>query len=86
MPKKSFTVEERISKLREPEVLLSQGQALRTICRSLDISQQTYYRWRKEQGGMRTAQARRLKELGRENARLMKLVADLSLDKPGAPR
>jgi transposase-like protein len=80
MPKKSFTAEEIISKLREAEVLLSQGQALGTVCRGLDISQQTYYRWRKEYGGMRTDQARRLKELERENARLKKLVADLSLD------
>ncbi len=80
MPKKNFTAEEIISKLREAEVLLSQGQALETICRGLAISQQTYYRWRKEYGGMRTDQARRLKELERENSRLKKLVADLSLD------
>jgi transposase-like protein len=81
MPRKSFTAEEIISKLREAEVLLSQGQALTAICRGLSISEQTYYRWRKEYGGMRTDQARRLKELERENAQLKKLVADLSLDK-----
>ena len=80
MPKKNFAAEEIISKLREAEVLLSQGQVLPAICRGLDISEQTYYRWRKEYGGMRTDQARRLKELERENSRLKKLVADLSLD------
>lgn len=80
MTKKIFTPEEIISKLREAEVLLSQGQQVPPVCRSLGISQQTYYRWRKEYGGMRTDQAQRLKELERENARLKKLVADLSLD------
>ena len=81
MPKKTFTAEEIISKLREAEVLLSQGQSLGNACRALAISEQTYYRWRKEYGGLRTEQARRLKELERENARLKKLVADLALDK-----
>jgi transposase-like protein len=80
MVKKIFTPEEIISKLREAEVLLSQGQQVPPVCRSLGISPQTYYRWRKEYGGMRTDQAQRLKELERENARLKKLVADLSLD------
>ncbi len=80
MARKVFTAEEIISKLREAEVLLSQGQPLTTICRGLAISEQTYYRWRKEYGGMRTDQAHRLKELEKENARLKKLVADLSLD------
>jgi transposase-like protein len=78
---KTFTAEEIISKLREAEVLLSQGQSLGNACRALAISEQTYYRWRKEYGGLRTEQARRLKELERENARLKKLVADLALDK-----
>jgi len=81
MPKKHFTPDEIIRKLREAEVLLSQGQPLGTVCRGLGISEQTYYRWRKEYGGMRTDQARRLKELERENVRLKKLVADLALDK-----
>ncbi len=81
MPRKSFTPEEISSKLREAEVLLGQGQPLGTVCRGLGISEQTYYRWRKEYGGLRTDQARRLKELERENARLKKLVADLALDK-----
>ena len=80
MARKVFAAEEIISKLREAEVLLSQGQALATIWRGLGISEQTYYRWRKAYGGMRTDQAHRLKELEKENARLKKLVADLSLD------
>jgi len=81
MPRKSFTPEEIISKLREAEVLLSQREPLDAVCRGLGISEQTYYRWRKEYGGLRTDQAHRLKELERENARLKKLVADLALDK-----
>ncbi len=81
MPKKTFTPEEIISKLREAEVLLGQGQPIGAACRGLGISEQTYYRWRKEYGGLRTDQARRLKELERENARLKKVVADLVLDK-----
>ncbi len=80
MARKIFTPEEIISKLREAEVLLSQGQEVKAVCRSLGISEQTYYRWRQEYGGMRTDQARRLKELEKENTRLKKLVADLSLD------
>ncbi len=80
MARKIFTPEEIISKLREAEVLLSQGQEVKAVCRGLGISEQTYYRWRQEYGGMRTDQARRLKELERENGRLKKLVADLSLD------
>ena len=81
MPKKTFTPEEIISKLREAEVLLSQGQPIGAVCRGLGISEQTYYRWRKEYGGLRTEQARRLKDLERENTRLKKVVADLALDK-----
>ena len=61
-------------------MLLSQGQAVGDICRSFNISEQTYYHWRKEYGGIQTDQVRRLKELEKENARLKKLVADLSLD------
>ena len=81
MARMVFTAEQIISKLREAEVLLSQGQALGSVCRALEISEQTYYRWRKEYGGLRTDQAHRLKELERENVRLKKLVADLALDK-----
>lgn len=72
MSKKNFTAEEIISKLREAEVLLSQGQAIEMICRGLASSTQNYYRWRKAYGGMRTDQAHRLKELERENSRLKK--------------
>jgi transposase-like protein len=80
MPRKRYAPEEIISKLREAEVLLSQGQSVGQVCKSLGVSQQTYYRWRREYGGMRTAQVRKLKDLEKENARLKKLVADLSLD------
>ena len=80
MPKKPFSPEQIISKLREAEVMISQGKTVGEICRSLGISDQTYYRWRKEYGGLKTDQAQRLKELEQENSRLKKLVADLSLD------
>jgi putative transposase len=80
MPRKRFTAEQVISKLREAEVLFSQGKATAEVCRALNVSEQTYYRWRKEYGGMGTDQAHRMKELERENTRLKKLVADLSLD------
>jgi putative transposase len=66
--------------LREAEVLLNQGSTVIEVARKLNIAEQTYYRWRKEYGGMRIDQAKRLKELELENARLKKLVADLSLD------
>lgn len=79
MAKKRFSAEDIITKLREAEVLTSQGKAIEEVCRGLGISDQTYYRRRKEYGGMRTEQAR-LKELEKENARLKRLVADLSLD------
>jgi putative transposase len=75
-----FTPEQIIGKLREAEVLLGQGMSIGEAIRKLGVSEQTYYRWRKEYGGMRVDQARRLKELETENGRLKKLVADLSLD------
>ena len=75
-----FTPEQIIGKLREAELLLGQGTDMGEAVRKLGISQQAYYRWRKEYGGMRVDQARRLKELETENGRLKKLVADLSLD------
>jgi len=81
MARKYFSTEQIISKLREAEVLLSQGKTAVEVSRSLNISEQTYYRWRKEYGGMGTEQAHRLKELEKENARLKQLVAELSLDK-----
>lgn len=73
--------EEIIGKLRQAEIELAQGAALPVVCRKIGITEQTYYRWRKEYGGMSVSQARRLKELEVENTRLKKLVADLSLDK-----
>jgi transposase-like protein len=80
MKKKEFTPEQIITMPREAEVLLSQGTTAVEVSRKLGITEQTYYRWRREYGGMRVEQAKRLKELERENARLKKLVADLSLD------
>ena len=80
MAKKGYTPEQIINKLREAEVMLSQGATLSAILKKIGISDVTYYRWRKEYGGMRVDQARRLKELEQENSRLKKLVADLSLD------
>ena len=80
MPRRRYTPEEIIGKLREAEVLLSQGQPVGQVARVLTISEQTYYRWRKEYGGLRTEQAQRLKALEQENSRLKRLVADLSLD------
>lgn len=79
MPRKRFTPEEIIRKLREAEVLISQGQTMALVCRSLGVTDQTYYRWRKEYGGMKLDQAKRLKDLEGENQRLKRLVADLSL-------
>jgi transposase-like protein len=81
MPRKRYSPEEIIHKLREAEVLLGQDQTVQQAARQLGISEQTYYRWRKEYGGMDKSQARRLKDLERENTRLKKLVADLALDK-----
>jgi len=80
MSRKRFTPEQIIAMLREAEVLLSQGTQAAEVWRKLGVSEQTYYRWRKEYGGMRVDQAKRLKELEQENARLKKLVAELSLD------
>ena len=80
MVRKGFTPEQIIHKLREAEVLLSQGNTVGEASRRIGVTEQTYYRWRKEYGGMRVEQARLLKDLEKENARLKKLVADLSLD------
>jgi putative transposase len=81
MGKGTFTTEQIIGKLREAEVQLSQGATVVEVVRRLGIAEQTYYRWRKEYGGMQVEQARRLRELEQENGRLKKLVAELSLDK-----
>ncbi len=80
MGRKRYTAEQIIGMLREAEVLQSQGMTIGEISRKLGITEQTYYRWRKEYGGMRIDQAKRLKELEKENVRLKKIVADLSLD------
>jgi transposase-like protein len=80
MKKKGFTSEQIITMLREAEVLLSQGTTAVEVVRKLGVTEQTYYRWRREYGGMRIEQAKRLKELEKENVRLKKLVADISLD------
>jgi transposase-like protein len=81
MPKgKRFTAEQIITKLREAEILLSQGMSVEEAARVLEIAPQTYYRWRKEYGEMSQSQARKLKGLEKENLQLKKLVADLSLD------
>jgi putative transposase len=81
MKRNRYTVEQIIRMLREAEVHLSQGKSVKLVSRDLGISEQTYYRWRKEYGGMKVTQARRLKELEHENARLKRAVADLTLDK-----
>jgi putative transposase len=81
MARKRFTAEQIIGMLREAQVRLSQGKKLKGICRNLGITEQTYYRWRKDYGGMKVSQARRLKELERENGRLKKAVAELTVDK-----
>jgi putative transposase len=82
MPRgKKFTAEQIIGKLREAEVALSRGQKVPEMCRKLGVTEQTYYRWKKEYGGLRTDQVKRLKELEKENARLKRLLADAELDK-----
>ena len=81
MGKKTYSPEQIISYLREAEVLQSKGSTIPQICKKLGIAEQTYYRWRKKYVSLSVVQARRLKEIEKENARLRKLVADLSLDK-----
>ena len=81
MARKRFTAEQIISKLREAEVELAKGKSIGQVVKKLGITEQTYYRWRKEYGGVRTDQAKRLKELEKENARLKRLLADAELDK-----
>ena len=81
MSRKRFTAEKIIGMLREAEVALAQGKKIGEVCRSLGISEQSYYRWRREYGGLKTSQAKRIRDLERENSRLKKAVADLTLDK-----
>ncbi len=80
MAKKRHTGEQIISKLREAEILLAKGTKMLQVCRQIGITEQTYYRWRKEYGGVRTDQVKRFKEVEKENVRLKKIVADLTLD------
>jgi len=75
--RKVYSAEQIIMKMREAEVLLGQGESVKEACRALENSEQTYYRWRKEYGGLNTTQAKKLKELGQESTRLKHLVADL---------
>lgn len=81
MPKKRYNAEDIIHKLREADVLLGQGRTVTEVCKQLSVTDQTYYRWRKAFGGMKVDQAKRLKQLEAENARLKRAVADLTVDK-----
>ncbi len=79
--KNRHTAEEIVNKLRQADVELSKGATIAQACKSIGVTDQTYYRWRSEYGGLKVSPAKRLKDLERENGRLKKLVADLSLDK-----
>jgi len=81
MPKKGHTEEQIVAVLRQIEVEIANGKTTPQACKEAEITQQTYYRWRKEYGGLKLDQAKRLKELERENAKLKRLVAELSLEK-----
>jgi len=81
MGRQRYTPEQIIGKLREAEVALAKGRTVVEVVRTLGITEQTYYRWRAEYGGLKVEQAKRLKDLARENARLKRAVADLTLDK-----
>ena len=80
MPRKGFTPEQIIQKLREVEVNQAKGMSIQEAVRLIAVTEQTFYRWKKEYGGMRTDQAKRLKELEKENNRLKRIVADKELD------
>jgi len=81
MPKKTFTLEQIVATLRQIEVLVSQGKRVPLACKEAGIAEQTYYRWRKEYGGLKLEQARKLKQLQKENSQLRRAVADLTLEK-----
>ena len=78
--RKNYPPEQIITKLREADVLQAKGQSVGEACRQLGVSEQTYYKWRKEYGGLKVDQAKRFKQLEQENTRLKRLVADLSMD------
>ena len=80
MARKQHSIEQIIRKLREAEVELGRGQSVAAACKKIGVTEQTYYRWRKEYGGIRINQAKRLKELEQENRRLKRIVADQALD------
>ena len=81
MPKKTYTPEQIVGKLRQIEVLIGQGKKVPLACREAGIVEQTFYRWRKEYGGLQIEQARKLKELQKENAQLRRAIADLTVEK-----
>lgn len=81
MKQHRFSAEQIVNKLRQADVLSSQGQTIAQVCKAIGVTDQTYYRWRREYGGLKTDQAKRLKELERENTRLKRLLADAELDK-----
>ena len=81
MARRKYTPEQIISKLREVEVALAQGATVALAVRDIEITEQTYYRWRREYGGLTVEQAKRLKELEKENLRLRRAISDLTLDK-----
>jgi putative transposase len=81
MARKRFSTEEIVNKLRQADVELAKGQTVAAVCKIIGITDQTYFRWRKEYGGLKVDQARRFKELEQENARLKRLLADAELDK-----
>ena len=80
MSRKRYPIDQIITKLREAEVRISRGETVAQACKAIEVTEQTYYRWRKQYGGLKSDQAKRLKELEKENGRLRGVVADLSLD------
>ena len=81
MARKRYSAEEIVNRLREAEVLIAKGTTIAQVCKQIGVTDQTYYKWRREYGGLKTDQAKRFKELERENARLKRLLAEAHLDK-----
>ena len=81
MGQRGYSAEQIVNKLREADVLIAQGMPVKLMCKQIGVTDKTYYRWRKEYGGLKTTQAKRFKELERENARLKRLLAEAHLDK-----